>query len=949
MSVTSSRAQNATGVVIGRVFNPAISQYVGNAEVRVEGTKVFAITESDGSYRLVNVPIGDAMVVVTYTGCTPIRNSVTVLAGQIVERDFQLEDSSTEKAGEILILNKYTVSAEREGNAKAIMDQKGAMNIKNSVASDTFGDVAEGNVGEFLKFMPGINLEYAESDTRTIHIRGLPAKYATVSFDGNRMANAGSSSLSTGRTFEFEQISINSVDTIEVNKTISADMDGDSVAGTVNFKSKSAFNHKGRVLNWQANIVANSYAFSLARTSGPGNASHRKILPGGILEYSDTFFHGRLGISATLSESNMYNAQYRVQNTYDNVPTATRPSAVVPVTIRIKDGPKFTERTAASLNFEYKLNPYTKASLFLQFNSYDAEFHNRQLLINSTRALLDPSSNVTTMLQSTSTTSSTVRFVLGGNSQHKFGNTGSISAPIEYKRDNLQIDAQFAYSQSINHYEDLGAGFFLNYDAWLYPITWKLERSSSDSKSWNFTQLSGRDPYKLTSYQTSAQSNNATSTPKNSRDQLWSAQANGKWTAPWTIPTFFKTGLKAREELYRLANYSYSWTYVGPTNNRTQAVVPVSPVILDPHKGGNLFDTAFQFPDRTALATLYAEHPEYFTPAASNLTSDTNLYPHRYVKEQITAAYLMGNTRLNRLTLQGGLRVEDTKDGAKTYESGVRKFRSNEYTDVFASGSAKYAFTKNLCALTSFSQAILRPDYSNLTGVASINETTQTGSIPNPELKPEHSNNYSARLEYYFEPIGILSGGCFENDITDVQYSTSSIPAEDLGLGQEYPGYTFTSTRNASSLKIQGFELEYRQQLTFLPGVFRGLGVFANYTQTHASDLILAGKRSPRVVSSGVSFAWRGINTSLKCVWTDDTYDSNVNSATNVAIRYQRARTMYDFSLSAPMPFVKRTTFFVSGRNIFNAPAIIYENTRDLIYQHDQFGVTWTMGVKGSF
>jgi TonB-dependent receptor len=251
--------------------------------------------------------------------------------------------------------------------------------------------------------------------------------------------------------------------------------------------------------------------------------------------------------------------------------------------------------------------------------------------------------------------------------------------------------------------------------------------------------------------------------------------------------------------------------------------------------------------------------------------------------------------------------------------------------------------------VVSYSQALLRPDFGNLTGVATINDTNFTGTIPNADLKPEHSDNYSARLEYYFEPVGFFGVGVFENDVKDVQFQSRSIAAEDIGLGAEYPGYTFTTWQNADRLKIRGLELEYNQQLTFLPGVLSGLGVFANYTRTQASDLILAGKRAPKVASGGVSFRYRGINTSLKCVWTDDTYDSNVASATNNAIRYQRSRTMFDLNLSAPVPFVKHTTVFASGRNIFNAPAIIYENTRDLLYQHDQFGVTWTFGLKGTF
>jgi hypothetical protein len=58
-----------------------------------------------------------------------------------------------------LRLAAYTVSGEREGNAKAIMEQRNSMNITNSVASETFGDVSEGNIGEFLKHLPGVEID----------------------------------------------------------------------------------------------------------------------------------------------------------------------------------------------------------------------------------------------------------------------------------------------------------------------------------------------------------------------------------------------------------------------------------------------------------------------------------------------------------------------------------------------------------------------------------------------------------------------------------------------------------------------------------------------------------------------------------------------------------------------------------------------------------------------
>src|SRR5688572_27314187 len=178
-----------------------------------------------------------------------------------------------------------------------------------------------------------------------------------------------------------------------------------------------------------------------------------------------------------------------------------------------------------------------------------------------------------------------------------------------------------------------------------------------------------------------------------------------------------------------------------------------------------------------------------------------------------------------------------TETKAKVYEKGILQSRTGEYTDNFLTASARYRFSDKLMAIASASQSIMRVDLPTMTGVATINEDTLTGSIPNLDLKPEHGNNYSARLEYYFEPVGVVSAGVFMMDVTDLQFSTSNVRAEDIGLGDEYPGYLFTTMSNAGRFRAKGLELEYSQQLTFLPGVFRGLGAFANYSRTVHSDV----------------------------------------------------------------------------------------------------------------
>ena len=147
-------AQTAgTGAIQGRVFNPATKEDVRNAEVRLEGTNQITYSENDGTFRFENVAPGQATVDITFTGYNPVKETFTVSAGQTAVREINLTSTAggpITKDG-VVKLEAFTVSTEREGNAKAIMAQRRNMNITTSVSSDIFGDVNDGNVGEFLK------------------------------------------------------------------------------------------------------------------------------------------------------------------------------------------------------------------------------------------------------------------------------------------------------------------------------------------------------------------------------------------------------------------------------------------------------------------------------------------------------------------------------------------------------------------------------------------------------------------------------------------------------------------------------------------------------------------------------------------------------------------------------------------------------------------------------
>jgi hypothetical protein len=271
-----ARAQEGTGTINGRVINKATGEYLRNAGVAVVGSNISTTAGPGGSFTVSGVPAGDVKIVITYAGLDALEETVNVPAGQTVTREFGLTSASY--SDQVIELGAFRVSTAREGNAKAIMEQRVAINMKKVIAADAIGNVSEGNVGEFLKLMPGVVMDYVEADTRNLRLRGLPPKYNAVLLDGMSIANAASAAIGTGRAFEFEQLSISAVETVELTKVPTPDQPS-NVAGTVNLRTKSAFDRQGRRIEWTAGIAANSYYVDFKRTEGWNDEAQFKLLP----------------------------------------------------------------------------------------------------------------------------------------------------------------------------------------------------------------------------------------------------------------------------------------------------------------------------------------------------------------------------------------------------------------------------------------------------------------------------------------------------------------------------------------------------------------------------------------------------------------------------------------------------------------------------------------------
>jgi TonB-dependent receptor len=973
----------ATGTVTGRVFNPAKGEYVRNALIAVQGGTASTVSEDGGYYRLEGVPAGEVTVAVNFTGYRPAVATFRVAPGATATRDFELTSALQEQAadGNTVKLERFTVSGEREGNAKAIMEQRNSMNITNSVASDVFGDVAEGNVGEFLKHMPGVELDLVQGEVRTIRLRGLDSEYTQVTLDGVSLGSADANQGASGnaRAFSFEQVSLASMESIEVSKTISADVDANAPAGTINLKTKRAFDRAGRRVSAQANLTAFSTRFNLDNSYGPDDRQSHKIHPGGIFDYSDVFFNKRLGINLNLSESMAYSANARTTTTYNYAPTTADPRPVVVTALNFLHAPRTNRRSTVNLTADFKASDRLVLSLTLLYNYADLNNPQRSLTFNTgarnTVVGTDPLLSFTTNNSGASVVSNPAAII-------KLGQTMTAVPKFEYRVGSFTLEGKFAGSNSISWYDPRGRRGSIR-DAGgptLTGLSFSARRSELKSVDWKIVQTAGPDMADGANY------TNPTITIDDGRyamTDVYSGEVIATLRTAKVLPVIWKAGLKRRHEVrdFRLDTESLRFNLNG-LGARGGYAAYNSPFDFD--MGGTNTDASLRSinggtvytPDLVRLGGLYRDNSRDF----SQTITAANFYNafignRRNYEETIDAGFLMGTTTLGRLILRAGLRREDTStdslefdprspaelaragyaetngrattiDGLKyQYFSKPKVHRKGSYDNNFPSASLKYKVTPSFDVQLGFSSTIRRPTFRDVAGVWDINDDALQVRLPNPALKPETSRNFAGRVAYYFEPVGILAANVYQNNVKGL-FVTNTLTAAEYGYSGELDlsNYQFiTTTSSVRDVTVRGMELEYSQSLSFLPGPFRGLNVRASYTRSYAS--IPRANLVPHSINGGLSYNYRRLNLYSNLNWRDD-YPTTITGNP----RYYRHRANLD--IGGGYRISDKMNFFFSARNIFNEPYLIMEKVganAPAVQFYEVNGINWTFGIKHVF
>jgi len=1038
----SAQAQTAT--VTGRVLNQATGDYLQFAQVQIVGSDKSVYTEEGGYYTLTNVPAGEIKLAVTYTGLDAKNITVKVPAEGSVTQDVDL---TAAEYGEVVKLNEMKVSGVREGNAKAIVMQKIALNFKMVIATDTFGDVAEGNLGEFLKLLPGISVDYVDNDVRSTRIRGLPPKYNTTTMDGHPIANAASSSITTGRQLELEQVSMAALDIVENTKTPTPDMMTANLAGNVNAISKSAFDQRGRSIKYQGSANFNQWNGSFGKSKGWDNKEHSKALFGGKLEWIDSFFGGKLGTVMSVAHSGAYAEQRIVigTQTWDRNPDNNQVELPLLSTWNFQHGLKPTWRDSLLLNLDYKVSNDLRLSLRTSYGYYRSEFYNRNWLANANTVGLTTYDAVTGVLLTTaasvgqinrtetgadslgSATNSYVR--IAGSNQRKSGGTFVTSPAVSWKHDNLKADVITSYSQAKNAYTSGQDGYFSLVQADMQRVSFHAERVADDNVKISQLNTTGSNPgslFELGNYNTGGSVNNER---RNSKDQMWTANADVEMDFPdWKVPTKFKIGAADSLEVRGIANFQAKWNMAlagGPA-----VAGAVGTVNLHDYQEafggavGTVTDINGTFGKTPAADkwSLYQLFQSYGNTDPFSLTANGPfvaqapanmryiLQNHFNIQEEIKAGYAMATIKPTKpFSIIAGLRFEKTETQGRGFDDigktraaalsgttntndlgyivaryGNRITRDKTYNNVLPVVQARYQVAKNVVARAAYYSSLLRPDFQSVIGgvsAADNSDGSYTFSVNNTSLKPETANNYDASLEYYFEPVGAFSVAVFYKDIKNIQITQpttdySTAPADVQALVAE-AGYSaselsnplnkFTTTINGPDTTLWGYELSYSQELSFLPGLLKGLGVTANFSHYEPKE----ERIWPLVPNTGDGMALNQANLigrykvgkfkgQVTATWTEArisalagmTVSPNgtftpVNATNSNMTSYLGKRWIISTSMEYQLK--RYATLFIGVNNVFNAAKFNYNERPVFTNRNGSYGASVNVGVKGSF
>ena len=937
ISLTALATAAEAAVVQGRVTDQTATISLEGAIIRIEELGASTITGQDGRFRFQNVPAGDYTLSVSYQGAESVAATVNVTEEEVVDQLFRLGE-------DLAVVDNILVVGQLGSLASSLSQQRAADNLISVLSADAIGQFPDQNVSEAARRISGLSVANDQGEGRFVIIRGIDPNLNSTSINGVRVPSPEGDI----RAVALDVIDSDVLNGIEVTKSLTPDLDGDAIGGSINIKTLSAFDRDGAYLNVKA--------------QGSYNELSEELSPGLALTASDIFMDGRLGVAGSISWRRRNFSSDNKEA--DDAAWDSEDGIFFPEELELRNYDILRERINASLNVDFKASENTNLYVRGLFSDFrDQEFRSRveakladgefdsassSGTVAIFRAGLDDDSEefgpeFDRDIKDREETQQIISVSIGGESyvdNWTFEYSGAYSHSEEEEPNRLDTDFRSTFDSV-----DDGFGF------------------GADTADTILPRLAFADAASAAAYvdPSNYEFDGAEVTNGLTEDDEWSFKADARYdTFLGSFPTYLKFGGKARfRDKERDVELEIYDGFDGDDITLAQFATTVDYPL----------DTFGPAPDPSAVRAFFNDNISSFELDGDDSLIESNIADYT-ASENIYAGYLMGRIDLNDLRVVTGVRLESTTfeatgnavnevdegatvngvvlddDAILISENSIR----DSYLDWFPSVNLRYELSDEIVLRGAYYKSIARPNISSAVPAAAIAQDEDNeieAEIGNPDIERQRADNLDASVAIYPGKNTVISAGVFYKSIDNfiARQTVQNLTAF---------GVTFDEAVldvNLADAELVGVEVNYQQAFSFLPSPWDGLIVGANYTHVDGDATLNDGRSIPLPQQSAnianISLGYDKGRLDIRGALTyRDEYLDEINFAGDGLDRIVDDHLQWD--VSAKVKITDQFTAFAEATNLSDEPfvAFIRQDGQRLLSQYEEYGYTVTFGLR---
>lgn len=925
-------AQTQTGNIKG-IISDENGIYVPGANIYIKTLNKGTISNFDGQFTLVGVPEGTYTLQISYIGYGNVDQKVSVVSGKTASVVVELMPSNYQ-------LDEVEVTAQGlSGQAKALNTQRTNLNITNVVSTDQIGKFPDANIGDAVKRIPGITMQVDQGEARNVIVRGLSPQLNSVTLNGSRIPSAEADN----RNIQMDLIPSDMIQTIEVNKAVTPDMDGDALGGSVNLITRTA-----------------PQGFRLSATLGSGInfITDKRNLNASFL-VGDRTKDGKFGwmLGAVIQDkdfgSDNIEAEWTDEFAFTNAEGEEEQLDVNPYTNVTEQRTYLVQRVRRSFsaNFDYQFDSNNSIYLKTMYNWRD-DRENRYVL---SQEILDaedigPEDFTITNGFPTRFPAEIARETKGGIDNNRNQNTRLEDQRMQnytfggnHLWGKVKVDWLTSYAKaSEERLDERYAQFATEYT---------VINDNSDPEFPIMIAANPGDTNNLSAFEFDEITNETQYTDEDDLNIFVNVEIPADIFGKGDGAVKFGARGRFKTKNSNSDFFEYDLENTFPTLD----AIPTRDFTDSDFLAGGQYAAGF-YADAAWLGGL-------------NLNSENGesiieeFLPGNFdISENVYAGYLMANQKLSdKLSVLAGVRLEHTQlesDGfsVRFTEDDIiseEVTADNSYTNILPSVHFKYDFSTNTILRFAWTNTLARPNYEDLIPRAEIINGDDKIILGNAALDPTTSMNFDLMAEHYFKSIGLISGGLFYKNIDDFIYTFIS-EAADNSFGPDTEGFDVFQPLNGDNATIFGVEFAFQRQLDFLPGFTRNFNIYVNYTYLTSSadgirnedgdertDLDLPNT-APNLFNASLGYAGKRFSARLSANFSDSYVDESGGSA--FEDRYYDQQFFLDFSSSFAIN--NKLRIYADVNNITNQPLRFFQGVSERTQQAEYYGLRLNFGLK---